>query len=359
MRHNHQKLILLLATVALLGNAMRAQTAKVPSEATSSFQPRQVSSADLKPRSDWRNVGRSTPEACFETLCWAQAAGALDEVANAIVIEDAARVKAQEAFAALPAGDQKELRSPERFVAQLLALRSPLDRVRVLGTEPSPNRPDEALLHWLNAYDDGRIRENKNIVLRSTADGWRQKITVRVIEPLIKLGSNRTPGVVTDRTAVPAVNPRGSSTPLIPGLVPAQELRNRGNATALAAFETIQWAKAQRDFATLSALVVLKPGVRAKAAERLAALSADSRSRIPEVTTPERLVLADWIAGNQDLGLQVHTETVLALDRIYLSGVRHDGRGVSNFDYVLRRTESGWQWLMGDTGFKASQNAWN
>ena len=73
---------------------------------------------------------------------------------------------------------------------------------------------------------------------------------------------------------------------------------------------------------------------------------------MPEVTSPERLVIADWIAGNNDVGLQVHTQTVLSPDRIYLSGVRQDGRGVSNFDYVLRRTENGWRWFMADTAYR-------
>src|SRR5688572_438616 len=171
MRRFHQRLLLLFSALALFDSATRADAQDATAAAGSSFRPREISSADLKPRSEWRNVGRSTPQTCFETLCWAQVTGDLDLVANSILIEDAARVKAQEAFTKLTPDEQKQLGSTDRFVAKLLALRNPMAGVRVLGAEPNPNRPDEVRLHWLNGYDDGRIRENKNVVMRSTPDG--------------------------------------------------------------------------------------------------------------------------------------------------------------------------------------------
>jgi hypothetical protein len=357
MRHYYQKLVLLFSALALCENATRAGPQDATAVAHSSFQPRDVSTADLKPRREWRNVGRSTPQTCFETLCWAQVTGDLDVLANSILIEDPARLRAQEAFAALSPDEQRQLVSADRFVAKLLSLRNPMAGVRVLGVEPNPNRADEVMLHWINGYDDGRIRENKNILLRSTPDGWRQKITLRLVDPLLRFGINRAPGPVTGSAVVPQMNPAASPVRLSPGLVPTQDLLNRGNATALAAFETIQWARVQRDFATLEQLIVIKPEARKKAEARLASLSADGRARMPEVTSPERLVIADWIAGNNEAGLQVHTQTALAVDRIYLSGVRQDIRGVSNFDSVFRRTESGWKWLMGDNVFTSTLNA--
>ena len=355
MSPHYRKLLVLFSVVGLVSGVTRLSSQDPSAAAGSAFQPRAVSRADLKPRAEWRNAGRTTPEACFETLLWAQVTGDLDAVANSIVIEDAARAKAQEAFAALSPDEQAQMRSVDRFVAKLLALRNPMAGVRMLGAEPNPNRSDEVVIHWLNGYDDGRMRENKNIVLRNTPDGWRQKIPLRFLEPLLKLGINRAPGPVSTSVALPPVNPIGTPAPLAPGLVAAQELRNRGNATALAAFETIQWAKAQRDFATLERLVVVTPQARTRAEARLASLSADGRARMPDITTPERLVLADWITGSNDVGLQVHTETVLAPDRVYFSGIRQDGRGVGNFDYVIRHTESGWKWFMADRTFTVSQ----
>jgi hypothetical protein len=128
-------------------------------------------------------------------------------------------------------------------------------------------------------------------------------------------------------------------------LVPIGELRNRGNATAAAAFETLYWAKQQMDIETIEKLVALSPESRARLVERFNALTPEQRATVPWATTPERMVIVSWVRNNPETAVSVNTDTAIDDERTYLSGHRQDARGLSNFDLLMTRTTEGWKWL--------------
>jgi RNA polymerase sigma factor (sigma-70 family) len=128
-------------------------------------------------------------------------------------------------------------------------------------------------------------------------------------------------------------------------LVPIEELRNRGNSTAAAAFETLYWAKQQMDIETIEKLVALSPESRARLLERFNALTPEQRATVPWATTPERMAFVSWMRNNPETAISVNTDTAINDERTYLSGHRQDARGLSNFDLLMTRTAEGWKWL--------------
>jgi hypothetical protein len=338
-----------LSVVLLAPIASRAIAQSSTPASASLLSPRAVAFSELKPASAWRNVGCATAEACFETALWAQATGNLDVLASVLVFDDQARVKAEAAFGALAAEDKRTFGTAERWLASLMPRRTSVAAYKMLGLVRDPSEPEKAVVHGLLRYDDGRVRESKSWVLRHTPDGWRHAVSARFVDQMTKRGSD------TDRrTSLPAaVAPAGPATtaraPVAAGMVAMSSLQNRGNATALAAIETMFWAKVRGDYATLEQVIAVKPEDHARLAAKWERLSASSRALMPQITNLDRYAISTWLTSMPDpeIGIVVETQTELAADRIYFTGRRQTERAGSNFDLVLTRTESGWKWFAG------------
>jgi RNA polymerase sigma factor (sigma-70 family) len=153
------------------------------------------------------------------------------------------------------------------------------------------------------------------------------------------------------RTAKPTAGSPASvsvAPPIREGLVPTSILRNRGNTTPEAAFETLYWAKLHHDFATLTSLIATAPEHRADTDSTFAHLSTEARAKYPEATTPEEYFAREWeTQSGREAALQIDAAMAIDTDHVYLSGHRQlEGeRGASNFDIVLRRTDDGWKWF--------------
>jgi hypothetical protein len=120
------------------------------------------------PASAWRNAGRLTPKAAFETILWASANGDVDAVADAISLGATARANAEKILSGLPEADRQAMGGPEQVMALLIARDMPTQAVEFYDVQPNDSNgaivcalgvDAEGTPHFLQYYfqrgDDG------------------------------------------------------------------------------------------------------------------------------------------------------------------------------------------------------------
>jgi len=115
------------AEVSARRSALRTVSETGPKPAAHSLKEHAV------PAGEWKNVGRATPEAAFETALWAAAGGDIETLAGLLVLDADARAKAEALLASLPEAMQGQLVTPERLIALLTAKDVPLGSAKILG----------------------------------------------------------------------------------------------------------------------------------------------------------------------------------------------------------------------------------
>ncbi|HEY4245530.1 MAG TPA: hypothetical protein VGM64_01675 [Lacunisphaera sp.] len=129
----------------------------------------------------WKKSGQATPAAAFETALWAGAGGNVESLAGLLVFDQVAQTKANAIFAALPAVMQRELATPERLIALLVAKDVPLGSAEIL-TQATPADPsaDTKLAAKLTGAD-GKSKE-VHLSLRATGGSWRFVVPSDAVE---------------------------------------------------------------------------------------------------------------------------------------------------------------------------------
>lgn len=89
----------------------------------------------LAKAAEWKNVGRATPIASFETALWAAASGEVDTLTQGMVLDASARGELEALWAELPAEARGQYGSPERLLAALTLKDIPLGSAQVFNTE--------------------------------------------------------------------------------------------------------------------------------------------------------------------------------------------------------------------------------
>lgn len=125
----------------------------------------------------WRNAGQATPDAAFETVLWAAAAGDLDALAGLLAFDDETKKQASTAFDRLPAALQSELGTPEKLIALLTAMDVPLGRASILGEASTPAGTKVAS-QLIDAEGKSRTAV---FTLQSVDERWRLKVPASVV----------------------------------------------------------------------------------------------------------------------------------------------------------------------------------
>ena len=140
--------------------------------------PDGVTDADLIPRSAWKDAGRATPEAAFETFTWATTHHAYEVLAQTVTFSDRSATDANAFFAALPADIQKRFGTWERLFVPFIFAPEPnhpaqreVEAIEPIETIVGVN-PDEVLIRsWLQ-YRDGTGRV-ETVPARQVGSEWR------------------------------------------------------------------------------------------------------------------------------------------------------------------------------------------
>lgn len=128
----------------------------------------------LLPLGAWKNAGRATPVAAVETLLWAVAGGDTDTMAGGIILDPAARTKAEAQLAQLPEAMRREYGTPEKFVALLLARSAaPIKELEVISQTPID--ADTTALQVRMKDGEGKTKETVFMFQKSTF-GWQLKV---------------------------------------------------------------------------------------------------------------------------------------------------------------------------------------
>ncbi len=126
----------------------------------------------------WKNAGRATPEAVFETGLWAAVNGDIDTLTGLLVFDADARTEAAALYARLPEPLRQEFVSPERLIAVLAAKDVPLGSATILNQFPAPNETKVSA----QIFDAAGQPRMALLSLRPDAAGWRFVVPANAVK---------------------------------------------------------------------------------------------------------------------------------------------------------------------------------
>jgi len=133
-----------------------------------------ASSVVLVPASAWKNAGRATPTAAFESVLWAATHGEVDALIGMLDFRaGGADRKLEELFAGLPAEVRAQYGSPEKMFATLLAAQIP-PAVAAMGVVPQED-PGAKNVTKIDVRLEGLRGRQKDMTYGFVRypDGWR------------------------------------------------------------------------------------------------------------------------------------------------------------------------------------------
>jgi hypothetical protein len=129
----------------------------------------------------WQNLGQATPDATFESALWASVGGDIEVLARLLEFEPDTKLKAEAIFAKLPPALQRELVSPERFMALLTAGNISPGSAEILGRLAPDNSSGETKIAAKLTDPEGKSKE-VNLTLRAHADRWQLVMPADAVE---------------------------------------------------------------------------------------------------------------------------------------------------------------------------------
>jgi hypothetical protein len=139
--------------------------------------------ADLIPASEWKNIGRATPEAALETAMWAAVGGDMDALAEAIHLDPDTRAKIEEAMQGLPERLRGQYGTPERLLAFMVARDIPATAMRIAGPEQitQGELPPDVTALKLKTQKPGSSPRVSTLMLQRFDGAWQLDVPPGVI----------------------------------------------------------------------------------------------------------------------------------------------------------------------------------
>jgi hypothetical protein len=143
------------------------------------------------PASDWKNVGRATPAAAFETALWAAVGGDIDALAAGMSFEAGAREKADAILAKLPPDLRAQYSTPEKLVALFTAKDVPLDSAMRVLAEGRMSENDVRLAVMFEVGNQKTepaatkrvpVRQERELALRREGNNWKLVVPGTAVE---------------------------------------------------------------------------------------------------------------------------------------------------------------------------------
>jgi len=136
------------------------------------------------------NAGQATPIACLQTMAWACDQGDTAAMARLFVIDDEAKPKANDIYAAIPAEMRAEWKSVEAFAAAIIVhngIQQPYPGAEVLAlAKIEPISAGRVALLLPGASVSG-------LVFQQTAEGWKYVISAAVVGDYIAQNKSALP----------------------------------------------------------------------------------------------------------------------------------------------------------------------
>ena len=126
----------------------------------------------------WQNAGQATPDAAFESVLWASAAGDIDALVRLLALDPEARTRADALFAQLPESVRREFASPERLIACLTAKDVPLGSATILNQFAAPTETKVSA----QIFDAEGKPKLALFSLRAENDRWQLVVPGRVVQ---------------------------------------------------------------------------------------------------------------------------------------------------------------------------------
>jgi len=131
----------------------------------------------------WRNAGRNTPAASFETTLWAAAGGDVDALAAGLLLSDPTQVRAL--LAELPPEERAKYTTPERLIATLMAKDVTAHSIQVLDQVTGSNPDNVDLTVRLNS--SGGAEKQVTFNTYHVPDGWKLVVPKLVLTNYVNL----------------------------------------------------------------------------------------------------------------------------------------------------------------------------
>lgn len=223
-------------------------------------------------------------------------------------------------------------------------LRSEIDGLRRQSAELTRLREENRRLAALkvDAGELARLRNEHAELMRlrgrAAANRLREQELVAAQAEVRRLQS-----LADTQASAPAKNVANSDSRagLLEGLIPVTSWNNVGTAAPGSAFETLHWAKANRDTIALANAIALDAEAKVKADALLASLPESIRA---DYQSSEQMMAALEMATTQEAGIRVLSQTEQGPDDITLQGQWQyvDGR-VRSGDLQYHRYADGWR----------------
>lgn len=126
----------------------------------------------------WKNAGRATPEAAFETGLWASVNGDIDTLTSLLVFDTESRNEAAALYARLPETLRQEFVSPERLIAVLAAKDVPLGSATILNQFPAANETKVSA----QIFDAEGKHRFALLSLRPDEAGWKFVVSTNAVK---------------------------------------------------------------------------------------------------------------------------------------------------------------------------------
>jgi len=173
------ELIRLRAEAAELEQKAHAAVAGNPADARVSTENRdpEKGSARLE---DFKNVGRSTPNAALQTLVWAALKGDARTLVTALSITGSARGKAEALLSSLPEAARAKYPTPESLAMLVVT-------DEILGYETAVQMTGTTLTDAQHAIVRVRLAESgkeEKVPVELGADGWKIVVPEKMIDKL-------------------------------------------------------------------------------------------------------------------------------------------------------------------------------
>lgn len=151
----------------------------------------------MVPASDWKNLGRGTPEAALETTVWSVANGDMDTLAATLLVDATSREKLEQSLAALPSDLRSQYGTPEQLLALMVSKDIPDGAMHILGPlQPRPaGVPDDVAVMELKLQDtEGGTKKTVVVVQRVSAE-WQVFVPAEVVNKYVRQFAAKTAAV--------------------------------------------------------------------------------------------------------------------------------------------------------------------
>lgn len=192
LRADREALRRLRAEIESLKQVAKMAAVEKPSDRKANPKPAPPPTTFAKgrptPAGEWRNMGRASPAAIFETMLWAAASGDIDALAQSLTFDPKGRAAADRLWAQVSDTTRVQYATTERLLAALTAKDVPLGTAELLRHavlhpgEMGDTSPGEKALVVARISDPEKKSKIVSLLAHRSGDEWRVLVPASAIQ---------------------------------------------------------------------------------------------------------------------------------------------------------------------------------